>query len=186
MDDQAERAAGGDGGRRLGIDEQLGCLGGGGRHIDAGAGSGGQAAGVAVAVSVKPVPGLARVSFVKVATPVPVVTGMVVVPPRVLLAGLVRAMDTLPLYAVSGAFVSLYSTSAVRPNGMPVVTVAGGWAVITSLVSRATWPTAPELSVNQTLPSGPVVIPEGAGVGTCVEGGTVYVEMVSVAELDST
>src|SRR5271157_134746 len=137
----------------------------------------------AVAVSVKPVPGLARVSFVKVATPVPVVTGMVVVPPRVLLAGMVRAMDTLPVYAVSTAFVSLYSTFAVRPNGLPGVTVAGGWVVITSLVSRVTRPTAPEASANQTLPSGPVMIPEGSGVGTCVEDGIGNVEMVSFAGL---
>ena len=57
------------------------------------------------------------------------------------------------------------SMLTVKPNPAPVVTLAGGCVAIASL---STTPTAPETvgvaacwpsSVNQRLPSGPVVIP---------------------------
>ena len=51
---------------------------------------------------------------------------------------------------------------AVKPNVLPAVTSAGGALVKVMFKSGVTTPTLPVLSsANQTLPSGPVVIPRG-------------------------
>ena len=64
----------------------------------------------------------------------------------------------------------VYSSVTVKPNGLPALTLGSGWGVTTSCVSRVTRPIDPAPSVNQSWPSGVVVISRGFGVETMLVG----------------
>ena len=99
------------------------------------------------------------VSPEKVATPPDACTESV--PPRVASPGLLaRATVTVPLNELM-RLPELFSASTVRPKGLPAVTLDGCCCVTTSwdVVRVATPIAVVPGSVNQTLPSGPVVIP---------------------------
>ena len=102
---------------------------------------------------------MVSVSPENVATPLDAVA--VSVPPRVPPPGLfASATVTVPLND-ERRLPELSSASTVRPKGLPAVTLAGGCCVTTSCdVARVATPIAfVPGSVNQRLPSGPVVIP---------------------------
>ena len=107
---------------------------------------------------------MVSVSPEKVATPPDAVTESV--PPSVAPPGLLAsATVTVPLKDES-RLPELSSAWTVRPKGVPAVTLAGGCWVTTKLRRcsgcrrRSRWSPS---SVNQRLPSGPVVIPLGPG-----------------------